>query len=238
MASAEKPTLHLVGVPIGNAQDISLRALRVLRETPLLFCEDRKTAARLFRELELPFPRDNWQPLNEHTRPEELDEFVQLIHQKGSAALISDAGMPVFCDPGAGLVDLASGWGIEVVVVPGPTALTTALVMAGVTGAFQFLGFPPRERRDRAAFLKAKIAQSGTLVFYEAPYRGRKLLREIAELAPGERECYVAVNLTGPGEFSRRMTVREIPRLVENVPKGPIVVILMKSDERRGRKKS
>ena len=221
------PTLWLVGLPIGHTRDISLRALDLLRQTDLLLLEDRKTTARLFKALEIPFPRDLYYEVNEHSTPEDLTELIPLIKKAACPVLVSDAGMPVICDPGAVLVDLARSAHIQVRTAPGPVAFTVALALSGVGGhGFEFLGFPPRKTPEREKFFKSLGFRKTPAVFYETPYRLKKVLGELVRFVPGNKGVFVGVNLTAENEYHRNFLVRELGQAIDTIPGGPPVLIV------------
>ena len=222
--------LVLVGTPIGNPDDLGQRARAMLGAADLLICEDRKTAARLFRHHDLAFPSETYQLLNEHTTPEELQELVEQVAGSGLSVLISDAGMPVLADPGTELVRAVRRRGVAVEVVPGPTAATTALARAGLGNqSYFFAGFCPRKPQLRRNFLQKLAAFEVPVVLYEAPYRTKVLLEEIHRVFPRKARVYVGVNLTAPGEVEFDSFCEEIPGMVDKIPKGPPVVILYRS---------
>ena len=219
--------LILAGVPIGNPGDVTLRVLEALRNCDLLLCEDRKTASRLFRVCEIPFPSDRFELLNEHTTGEELSELVQKIQGEVKAVLISDAGMPVICDPGAQLVERARRKQIPVQVLPGVTALTTALGLAGVGGhGFHFLGYPPRETGERIRFFKDLAKKEEVIVFYETPYRARKVLRELNQYLPKEKKVFVGAGLTTDMETVLVERAGNLSRFADSFPSLPPVFIV------------
>ena len=221
------PILYLIGVPIGDPEDLSLRALRLLGETELLFCEDRRTAGRLLAAHSLPFPGDRWFPVNEHTLAREMADYVSAALSVSVSVLISDAGLPILADPGAELAQGVRAGGGIVRVVPGPTAATIALVAAGIGNrAYHFLGFPPRKQGERAVFLRGLGRFAEPVVLYETPYRLRALLEELGAVLHPDTRLFLGVNLTAPDEFSLSFSVREIPRLVDTVPKGPPALVI------------
>lgn len=225
--------LYLVGVPIGDLEDLSIRGRRLLTDTDILFCEDRRTAGRLYKAHSIPFPEERWFPLNEHTRPEEMKDYVEKALRSPLSVLISDAGLPVLADPGAALVAGVRARGGLVSVVPGPTAATVALVAAGAGNqAYHFLGFPPRKSEERAAFLQGLGGYAAPVVIYETPYRLHSLLSEIADLLPGDTRLFLGVSLTAPDEYAASFEVRQIPSLVDRIPKGPPALVVF---PRRGK---
>lgn len=185
-------TLYVVGTPIGNLEDLSPRASRVLREVALVAAEDTRVARRLLNHLET---RPRLISFHEHNWRERLEPVLQVL-EEGDVALVSDAGMPGISDPGRELVAAAAVRDVRIESVPGPSAVTTALSVSGLpAGAFQFLGFLPRRRRERQARLREAAASPITLALFEAPHRLRATLEDIA-LVFGQRPIAVCRELT------------------------------------------
>ncbi len=225
--SQQRPTLYLLGVPLGDPLDISVRGLRLLAEADILFCEDRKTTARLMAVHKIPFPEDRWFPINEHTTERELGEYLTEVLRAKVSVLVSDAGLPVLADPGAELVSRVREQGGLVRVVPGPTAATIALVSAGWGNhAYHFLGFAPRKAEERARFLRGLGVYSDPVVLYETPYRLSALLEEMHAQLPPETKIFLGIELTSPREYTRVLRVREIPEILEHLPKGPPCLVI------------
>ena len=208
-------TLYVVGTPIGNLEDLSPRAARVLREVALVAAEDTRVTRRLLNHLEA---RPRLVSFHEHNWRERLEPVLQAL-EAGDAALVSDAGMPGVSDPGRELVAAAASRGIRVESVPGPSAVTTALAVSGLPAdAFQFLGFLPRRRRERQERLREAAASPLTLALFESPHRLRATLEDIA-LILGERPMAVC---------------RELTKLHEEVFRGTASAALERFDAPRG----
>ncbi len=185
-------TLYVVGTPIGNLEDLSPRAARVLREVALVAAEDTRVTRRLLNHLAA---RPKLVSFHEHNWRERLEPVLRAL-ETGDAALVSDAGMPGVSDPGRELVAAAAARGVRVESAPGPSAVTTALAVSGLPAdAFQFLGFLPRRRGERQARLRQAAASPFTLALFEAPHRLRAALEDIA-LIFGERPMAVCRELT------------------------------------------
>ena len=185
-------TLYVVGTPIGNLEDLSPRAARVLREVALVAAEDTRVTRRLLNRLEA---RPRLVSFHEHNWRERLEPVLQAL-EAGDAALVSDAGMPGVSDPGRELVAAAAARGIRVESVPGPSAVTTALAVSGLPAdSFQFLGFLPRRRGERQERLREAAASPLTLALFESPHRLRATLEDI-KLIFGERPIAVCRELT------------------------------------------
>ena len=185
-------TLYIVGTPIGNLEDLSPRAARVLRQVPLVAAEDTRVARRLLNRLDA-HPR--LISFHEHNWRERLEPILQAL-EEDDAALVSDAGMPGVSDPGRELVAAAAAKGVRIESVPGPSAVTTALAVSGLPAdAFTFLGFLPRRRSERQARLRQAAASPFTLALFEAPHRLRATLEDIAAIL-GDRPMAVCRELT------------------------------------------
>lgn len=187
-------TLYLVGTPIGNLEDITLRALRVLKEVDLIACEDTRHTATLLHRYGIEKTTISYHEHNELTRAAEL-----IVHLEGgeNIALVSDAGMPGVSDPGYRLVALAIRHHIRVVPVPGASAFLSALVASGLpTDSFRFGGFLPAKSGARRSALEAIRSSSRTQVFYEAPHRIMDTMRDVVEVLGAERPIVVAREIT------------------------------------------
>lgn len=169
-------TLYVVATPIGNLEDITLRALRILREVDMIAAEDTRRTAKLLAHYEIRKPLVS---LHEHNEWKEADRLVEQIRAGRQVALVSDAGTPGIADPGMVLVNRCREAGLPVSPVPGPSAITAALSISGQpAGVFVFAGFPPRSGRDREAWFEAISREARTVVFYEAPHRIDRTLSE------------------------------------------------------------
>ncbi len=185
-------TLYLVGTPIGNMEDITLRALRILREVRLIAAEDTRHTGRLLQHYDIATPMLSY---HEYSTPQRLAQLVARLQQE-DVALVSDAGMPGLSDPGYRLVRAALDAHIPVIPIPGVTAVVTALVASGLpTDNFLFLGFLPRRRRARQAALADVALLPFTLVCYEAPHRLLDLLHDILQTL-GDRDLCIGRELT------------------------------------------
>ena len=185
-------TLYVVGTPIGNLEDLSLRAARVLREVSLVAAEDTRVTRRLLNHVEA-HPR--LLSFNEHNWQDRMESILQAL-DTGDVALVTDAGMPGISDPGPKLVAEASARGVRIESVPGPSAVTTALAVSGLPAdSFLFLGFLPRRRRDRQARLREVADTPVSLVLFEVPHRLRAALEDVA-LVFGDRSVAVCRELT------------------------------------------
>jgi 16S rRNA (cytidine1402-2'-O)-methyltransferase len=226
MADSDSGTLYIVPTPIGNLEDITLRALRILRETATIACEDTRVTANLLRHYELPQKR-----LISYFAGNERERVAQLIAILGSGesiALVSDAGTPGISDPGARLVSAAIDAGITVVPLPGPTAAIAAVVASGLpTDAILFEGFLPH-KKGRQTMLRRLAEVEATVVLYESPHRIVKALREMVEHFGASRRACVARELTKMFEEISRGTLGELAELyaARASVKGEIVVVV------------
>ena len=186
-------TLYLVATPIGNLEDITLRALRVLRECDVVAAEDTRRSGQLLKHFGIAKPLLSYFQFNEARRSEEI---VERLRRGEKIALITDAGSPGVSDPGERVVKAAISAGFRVETVPGPCALIAALTASGMpTEEFHFIGFLPHKSGQRKNKLASLKAIPGTMVFYESPFRIGKLLEELNEIFP-ERDVVLARELT------------------------------------------
>ncbi len=187
-------TLYVVATPIGNLEDMTHRAVRVLQEVALIAAEDTRHSRKLLDHYAIKTPLISYHEHNEEARAEQL---LARLQQGESLALISDAGTPCIADPGYRLVSRCRRAGIAVVAVPGPSALVAALSIAGLpTDAFRFIGFLPAKQQARRRQLQQYAAETQTLACYETPHRLQAALVDIVEICGAERELSIARELT------------------------------------------
>jgi 16S rRNA (cytidine1402-2'-O)-methyltransferase len=188
------PGLYIVATPIGNLEDITLRALRVLRQADCIACEDTRQTHKLLAHFGISTPTISYHQHNERSRGAEL---LTRLQQGARIALVSDAGLPGISDPGAEIVQLAIAAGIAVVPIPGACAAVTALAAAGLaTEQFRFLGFAPARAGERRSFFASLSNERATLVFYEAPHRILATLEDAIAVFGAERTAVLARELT------------------------------------------
>lgn len=218
-------TLFLVATPIGNWEDITLRALRVLKEVDLIVFEERKEGSRLLRHFGIERPVES---LNEHNEAAVTSVILGRMKEGASVALISDAGTPVFSDPGLVLVKRALEQGIKVVPVPGASSLLAALIVSGFpVGEFVFRGFLSPKKERRMSELQQLKREPRTIVLMEAPYRLVQLVRDIADVFGASRRICVAFDLTLPTEQIFHGNAPELyKRFAKEQRKGEFVVLL------------
>ena len=214
--------LTLVPTPIGNLQDITLRALEVLKNADLILAEDTRTARFLLQHFQIEKRILSHHQHNEHNA---LKEIIRLLKEGNKIALVSDAGTPAISDPGFLLVRECIKEDIEVYCLPGPTAFVPALVMSGLPcDKFVFEGFLPQKKGRQSRFLFLK-EEERTIIFYESPFRLVKLLEEVIEHFGAERKCSVSREITKMFEETRRGTAEELfQHFSAHPPKGEIVV--------------
>jgi 16S rRNA (cytidine1402-2'-O)-methyltransferase len=225
------PALYLVGTPIGNLEDITLRALRVLKEVDVIACEDTRQTQKLLNHYAIATRTTSYHEHNEMTKSAEL---VKEMQEGASVALVTDAGMPGISDPGYRLIALAIRHHLPVVPVPGASAFLAALVASGLpTDSFRFSGFLPAKRGERRATLEAVKSSPRTQVFYEAPHRIVEALTDVVEVLGEARHVVVAREVTKLHEEFLRGRAGEV---LENLKareavKGEITLLIGKPEE-------
>ncbi|RDH85159.1 MAG: 16S rRNA (cytidine(1402)-2'-O)-methyltransferase [endosymbiont of Escarpia spicata] len=222
-----KGILYVVATPIGNLDDFSVRAVRVLETVDLIAAEDTRHTRPLLRHYGI---STQMVALHEHNEREVMGRLLRQLEEGQSLALVSDAGTPLISDPGFPLVREAGRLGIPVVPVPGVSAATCALSVAGLpTDRFLFAGFPPRQSSARQRWLQDLVAESATLVFYESSHRILSALKDMAEVFGAARESVVARELTKVHETLLRGRLDALIEIVAEDPnqqKGEFVVLV------------
>lgn len=216
--------LYLVATPIGNLNDITLRALETLRSVDFVASEDTRKTGLLLKHFDISKPQIAF---HEHNEQQAGERIEQLLKEGKSIAVVTNAGTPGISDPGFTLVRRAVNANIEVTMIPGPTAFAMALVLSGLpVHSFTFRGFPPRKTVGRCKFLAIDKDSPHTLIFYESPYRLEAFLRD-ALATYGDREAALANDLTKMFEKVKRGTLSS---LLENVsqkePKGEYIIVI------------
>ena len=213
--------LYIVATPIGNLEDISLRAIRVLREVNLIAAEDTRKTRRLLARYDIGTPMTSYY---EHSKRSKLEYILERLKQE-DIALVSEAGMPGLSDPGYELVTAASERGIRVVPIPGPSAVITALVVSGLpTDRFSYLGFLPHKTAARKRLLESAAGEPGSIVVLETPHRLRAALEDI-RLVLGDRRIAVCRELTKRFEEVYRGTVSQASEHFRT-PRGEFTLVI------------
>ncbi len=218
--------LYIITTPIGNMEDITHRALRVLREIELLLCEDTRVTRRLYGHYQIPIPSRIW-AFFEAREPRVISSVLEELSKGIKVGLCSDGGIPCISDPGFKLVQSVIDSGYDVEVIPGATAVETALVASGLpTSSYTFKGFPPRKEGPLHRFLEQEKDLPHTLIFFESPYRVQKFLEQSYSVL-GDRKCAVCFEMTKKFERVYRGYLSElIERLKSEFVKGEVTVVI------------
>jgi 16S rRNA (cytidine1402-2'-O)-methyltransferase len=228
---AARPALYLVATPIGNLEDITLRAVRLLKEVDVIACEDTRQTQKLLNHYGITTRTISYHEHNEITRSAEL---VKEMQEGASVALVTDAGMPGISDPGFRLISLAIRHHVPVVPIPGASAFLSALVASGLpTDSFRFSGFLPAKRGERRAALEAIRTSPRTQVFYEAPHRIVEALADVCEVLGDARHVVIAREVTKLHEEFLRGRASEVLETLtaRDGVKGEITLLIGKAEE-------
>ena len=217
--------LYLVPTPIGNLEDITLRALKVLKEVDLIACEDTRTSSKLLNHYDIKTPKTSY---HDHNERQKTPQLIQKMKAGSDIALISDAGSPAISDPGFYLVRACREADIDVIALPGATALIPAITQSGLpANRFTFEGFLPvkKGRQKRLGELKD---ESRTMIFYESPHRIVKTLQQFEEVFGADRPAAVARELTKAFEETQVAPLSELRKLFEaqNKVRGELVIVI------------
>ncbi|NJM96673.1 MAG: 16S rRNA (cytidine(1402)-2'-O)-methyltransferase [Phormidesmis sp. RL_2_1] len=225
-------TLYLVGTPIGNLEDITLRAIRILKSADVIAAEDTRHTGKLLQHFQITTPQISY---HDHNRQQRIPQLVARLVAKEAIALVSDAGMPGISDPGYELVCACVAEGLSVVPVPGPSAVIAAIASAGLPcDRFVFEGFLPSKGKVRKERICALKSESRTVVLYESPHRLIKTLTELAAALSCDRSVTLARELTKRYEEFWRGTLAEALQHYQTVaPKGEFTVVIAPSPLRR-----
>ena len=216
--------LFIVPTPIGNLEDMTFRAIRVLKEVDLILAEDTRTSGFLLKHFEISTPAQSHHKFNEHKT---VNSIVQKIKGGMTIALISDAGTPAISDPGFLIVRACIEQGVEVECLPGATAFVPALVASGLPNdRFHFEGFLP-QKKGRQTKLTELSEQTCTMIFYESPYRVLKTLTQFAEFFGEDRQTSVSREISKKFEETTRGTLAElVEHFTQHLPKGEFVIVV------------
>lgn len=222
--------LYLVGTPIGNLEDITLRAIRTLQTVDLIAAEDTRRTGKLLQHLQITTPQISY---HEHSHNSRIEELLARLQQGDNLALVTDAGMPSISDPGVKLVQAAIAQGVIVIPIPGGTAVISALAASGLsTDRFVFEGFLPQKERELLTRLEFLQTETRTIVLYEAPHRLLKTLKDLATVLESTRRIVLARELTKIHEEFWRGTIEEAIAFYEQrQPKGEYTLVLQGAPE-------
>lgn len=226
--------LFVVPTPIGNLEDMTMRAIRVLKEADLILSEDTRTSGFLLKHFDIRTPQQSHHKFNEH---QTVLNVALRIKEGLTAALISDAGTPAISDPGFLLVRQCVEMGIDVECLPGATAFVPALVASGLPNdRFCFEGFLP-QKKGRQTRLNALATENRTMIFYESPFRLQKTLEQLSEAFGSERSASVSREISKLHEDTQRGTLTELAAFYkEHPPKGEIVICVAGNDKETNKK--
>lgn len=224
LVKSEEAKLFVVPTPIGNLEDMTIRAIRVLKEVDLILAEDTRTSGFLLKHFEIKTPMQSHHKFNEHKT---VESVIQRIKNGQTIALISDAGTPAISDPGFLVVRECVEMGIIIECLPGATAFVPALVTSGLPNdRFTFEGFLP-QKKGRQTKLNELVSEKRTMIFYESPFRLVKTLTQLGEVLGTERKASVSREISKIFEETKRGTLQELTLyFTEHNPKGEIVVIV------------
>ena len=210
----ESSVLYIVGTPIGNLSDISLRALNIFKNVSLIACEDTRQTKKIMSRFEF---SNNLISFNKHNSIKKIPKLISDLNSGKSIALVSDAGMPSICDPGEDLVREARINGISIICVPGPCAAITALASSGMPSSkFIFEGFLPKKNSEREKLLLEISKNDKTTILFESPHRLKNLLNKLKEFCGGERELIIYRELTKKFEEHVGNNIEEVINYFEN----------------------
>ncbi|MBE9238770.1 16S rRNA (cytidine(1402)-2'-O)-methyltransferase [Anabaena aphanizomenioides LEGE 00250] len=226
MATEPKPgTLYIVGTPIGNLEDMTFRAVRILQSVDIIAAEDTRHTGKLLQHFQIKTPQMSY---HEHNRNSRIPEILESLKYGKAIALVSDAGMPGISDPGYELIKACVDAEIDVVPIPSATAAITALSASGLpTNRFIFDGFLPAKSQQRREYLESLLIETRTLVFYESPHRLRETLKDLGDILGSDRQIVIARELTKLYEEFWRGTIAEaIAHYQQKEPQGEYTLLV------------
>lgn len=222
MEEKEEGKLYIVATPIGNLEDITLRAIKVLREVDLIAAEDTRHTLKLLNHLEISKPMISYHRHNEEVR---CDNLIKELKNGKNIALVSDAGTPGICDPGEEIIKKCIQENIEIIPIPGACAMVNALIVSGIsTKEFEFLGFLPLNKKTRKEKLEEIQNSNKTIIIYEAPHKLKNTLKDLSQILD-KRKIVLARELTKIHEEFIRKNIDELIEISEDL-KGEIVLII------------
>lgn len=218
-------TLYLVATPIGNLEDMTFRAIRILQTVDLIAAEDTRHTGKLLQHFQIKTPQLSY---HEHNRQQRIPELLSKLSEGKAIALVTDAGMPLISDPGYELVKACVAQGILIVPIPGANAAITALSAAGLaTDKFVFEGFLPAKSKERRSHLETLTSETRTIIFYESPHRLRETLQDLGTILGAEREIVLARELTKMHEEFWRGTITDaIAHYTNREPQGEFTLVV------------
>ena len=229
----ESGVLYLVGTPIGNLNDISSRALNILRNVSLIACEDTRQTKKITNRFDI---SNRLISFNKHNSLNKIPKIINFLKEGKSVALVSDAGMPSICDPGEDLVKNVKIHNLETICIPGPSAALTALLSSGFAASkFIFEGFLPKKKNERKKILSEISNNEKTTIIFESPHRLKKLLNELKEYCGGEREISVSRELTKKYEEQINNKIDNIIEIFNNREIIGEITIVIKGLEKSNR---
>ncbi|MEA5577279.1 16S rRNA (cytidine(1402)-2'-O)-methyltransferase [Anabaena sp. UHCC 0451] len=226
MQTEPKPgTLYIVGTPIGNLEDMTFRAVRILQAVDIIAAEDTRHTGKLLQHFQVQTPQMSY---HEHNRNSRIPELLEYLQVGKAIALVSDAGMPGISDPGYELIKACVDVGITVVPIPGASAVITALSASGLpTNRFIFDGFLPAKSQQRREYLELLLTESRTLVFYESPHRLRDTLQDMADILGSDHQIVIAREITKLYEEFWRGTIADaIAHYQQKEPQGEYTLLV------------
>ena len=231
----ESSVLYIVGTPIGNLNDISFRALNILKNVSLIACEDTRQTKKIMNKFDF---SNNLISFNKYNSFNKITRLIDELNSGKSIALVSDAGMPSICDPGEDLINKARLDGLRIICIPGPSAVLTALVSSGLPSSkFIFEGFPPKNNSERKKLLIELSKNDKTTILFESPHRFKKLLYELKEYCGGDREITISRELTKKFEEHIGNNINQVINYFEDKEvKGEITIVIKGVKKENGMK--
>ncbi len=230
----ERSVLYIVGTPIGNLDDISLRAINILKKVSIIACEDTRKTGRLLKHLNI---SNKLISFNKYNSTKKLNFLIEMLQDGSSLAVVSDAGMPLISDPGENIVKKAKDNNLDVICIPGPCAAITAIVSSGIdTDKFTFYGFLPKANIDRQIILKEINENEKTSIIYESPKRIIKLLIDLKKICGGERKLVLLKELTKRYEKHYGDDIDKVLDKIQiKIPKGEYTLIISGSKKSKNK---
>jgi len=229
----ENSVLYMVGTPIGNLNDMSYRAINILKNVSLIACEDTRHTKKIMSKFNI---SNKLISFNKHNSLSKIPKIINELKESKSIALVSDAGMPGICDPGEDIAKVVKSEGFDVICIPGACAAITALISSGMpSSSFVFEGFLPNKKSEREKILSEINFQEKTTIIYEAPHRLKKLLKELLDYCGGDREIEISRELTKKFEEHIGNTINSAIKFFEERDvKGEITIVIKGYKKRKG----